>query len=380
MFFRRHGGGAALGGDSSLMAKNTKKFSRSFNSPRRSPRRREPAAKADNVLYIGIDLGTSQSSIVCSSGVRQTVQSVVGWPKDLVSEKLIKKPIVFGDEALRHRLAVDIYYPLERGVIKKGTSRDEEAAMQLIKHLIELARPQPEEKVYVVIGAPAEASVVDQQSLVDGAKEFVDAVMVVSEPFTVAYGLSALDNALVIDIGAGTVDLCRMHGTFPQDGDQKTLYKAGSYVDQKFYELLVEKQPDGKITTLTAKRCKEQHGLVSSTKGVVQMTFPVAGVPFANDVTEELVRACESIVPEILEAVTDLIADHDPEFQEELRHQVILAGGGSQIRGLDKLVEAYLEELGGGKVKKVEDYMYAGAAGALLLAREADPSYWHFVK
>lgn len=334
----------------------------------------------DNVLFVGIDLGTSQSSIASSSGVRKTLQSIVGWPKDLVAQKLIKKPVILGDEALKHRLSVDLYYPLERGVIKKGTSRDEEAAMQLIKHLIELARPQTSEKVHVVIGAPAEASIVDQQSLIDGAKDFVDAVMVVSEPFTVAYGLNALDNALVIDIGAGTVDLCRMHGTFPHEGDQKTLYRAGSYVDQKFYELLAEKYPEGKITQLMAKRCKEANGLVSTAKGVVQLTFPVAGVPYAHDVTEELQRACEAIVPDILEALTDLIAEHDPEFQEVLRQNVILAGGGSQIKGLAALIEEYLGELGGGKVRVVDDYVYSGANGALLLAQEADKSYWHFIK
>lgn len=361
------------------MVKATKKFPQSYR-PSKAPGAKEANMSEGNVLSLGIDLGTSQSSIASSTGVRRTVQSVVGWPRDLVSQKLIKKPIVFGDEALKHRLAVDLYYPLERGVIKKGTVRDEEAAMQLIKHLVEMARPAAGEKVHVVIGAPAEASVVDQQALIDGCKEFVDAVMVVSEPFTVAYGLNALDNSLVIDIGAGTVDLCRMHGTFPHEADQRTLFKAGNYVDQKFYELLVEKHPEGKITQLMAKRAKEQSGLVSAAKGVVQLTFPVAGVPFAHDVTEELQKACEGIVPDILESMTDLIADHDPDFQETLRQNVILAGGGSQMRGLAQLIEEYLKELGGGKVRVVDDYVYCGANGALLLAQEADRAYWHFLK
>ncbi|MFN7974721.1 MAG: rod shape-determining protein, partial [Acidobacteriota bacterium] len=201
------------------MVKSSRRFSPPYKPrPAAAPAARDKAASPDSVLYLGIDLGTSQSSIASSTGIRRTVQSIVAWPKDLVSQKVVKKPIVFGDEALRHRLAVDLYYPLERGVVKKGTTRDQEAAMQLIKHLIEMAPRQSGEKLYVVIGAPAEASVVDQQSLIDGARDFVDAVMVVSEPFSVAYGLSALDNSLVIDIGAGTVDLCRMHGTFPQPG------------------------------------------------------------------------------------------------------------------------------------------------------------------
>ena len=45
----------------------------------------------------------------------------------------------------------------------------------------------------------------------------------IEDHFVVAYGLDYLDDVLVIDIGAGTVDLCRMHGTMPGEADQLTL-------------------------------------------------------------------------------------------------------------------------------------------------------------
>ena len=44
----------------------------------------EKSSKSD-VLCIGIDLGTSQSSIATNTQIRRTVSSVVGWPKDLIS-------------------------------------------------------------------------------------------------------------------------------------------------------------------------------------------------------------------------------------------------------------------------------------------------------
>ena len=40
---------------------------------------------------IGIDLGTSRTSVAASNGVRETVWSYVGYPKDVVSRKLLKK-------------------------------------------------------------------------------------------------------------------------------------------------------------------------------------------------------------------------------------------------------------------------------------------------
>ena len=56
--------------------------------------------------------------------------------------------------------------------------------------------------------------------------------MLVSEPFAVAYGLEALLHAMIIDIGAGTTDLCIMQGRYPAEEDQRTLPDAGDAVDE----------------------------------------------------------------------------------------------------------------------------------------------------
>ena len=82
-----------------------------------------------------------------------------------------------------------------------------------------------------MIGAPARASIASKRILIDAARGVLDAVMIVSEPFAVAYGIGTLDQALIIDIGAGRVDLCRLHGTLPEEQDQITLDEAGDYVD-----------------------------------------------------------------------------------------------------------------------------------------------------
>src|SRR5438128_812564 len=73
---------------------------------------------AENALLLGIDLGTSRSSIVSMNGVRKTVESYVGFARDPVSRKMLKTDIIYGKSALDNRLAVDLYRPLEHGVIK----------------------------------------------------------------------------------------------------------------------------------------------------------------------------------------------------------------------------------------------------------------------
>jgi len=68
-----------------------------------------------------------------------------------------------------------------------------------------------------VIGAPAQATLKNKEAIMQAARSCVDSVMLCSEPFAVAYGLDMLDDVLVIDIGAGTTDLCRMRGTMPEE-------------------------------------------------------------------------------------------------------------------------------------------------------------------
>ena len=89
-----------------------------------------------------------------------------------------------------------------------------------------------------VVGVPAEAMRVNKQQLRAAMSGLVDSLMIVSEPFAVAYGLDALLHALIIDIGAGTTDLCVMNGRYPRDEDQMTLDKAGDSVDDQLEQLI----------------------------------------------------------------------------------------------------------------------------------------------
>lgn len=342
----------------------------------------------EDILYLGVDLGTFQSSIVTSTDIRRTVTSVVGWPKDLISYKFLQKKVVIGEECLKNRMAVDMVWPLEHGVFRHRPtegeealasgeeSREIEAIQHLIAYIMELSERREGQEVRAVIGCPARASAEDRQALLEAVKGKVDYALVASEPFLVAYGLDLFNNALIIDIGAGTLDLCRMHGTIPSEEDQRTLLKAGNYIDSRFHMLLQEKVKDSPITLDMARRIKEQYAFVSSQKEVIYVDFQVDGKPKTYDVTEELREACESILPELISSARELIVTFDPEFQNELRQNILIAGGGSQIRGLAEEVRSNLSEFGPCKVNIVEDPIYAGATGALKLAMDMPDIEW----
>ncbi len=344
------------------------------------------------ILNLGIDLGTSRSVIACDNGVRTFISSYVGYPKDAVSRRLLGKEIVFGEEAIKNRLALNMRRPFEKGMIKYSSylhdkpeefKRHKETARHLLEHLVFLARREEPEDCLIraVVGAPALASTQNRKSLLEITSGIIHDVMITSEPFAVAYGLSILSNALIIDIGAGTVDLCRMQGTIPTEDDQITLTKAGDYIDEILLGLIKERHKGVDVTLHMVKRMKEENSTISDKGEHVVATFPVHGKPTQMDVTEELRIACRAIVPDTVEAIRALVASFDPEFQEILKQNIILAGGGSQIGGLAREIENYMREnLGSGKVTKVEEPLYAGANGGLMLCKDMPDEYWDELK
>ncbi len=331
-----------------------------------------------DTVFIGIDLGTSRSAIVTNSGSQKWVRSIIGWPRDFVSRKLLKKPVLIGDEVYEHKLALDIYRPLERGIIKTGSDKSEESAMILVKHLISsgLESIKEYQKAYAVVGVPSMATEANKDSIKTSLKDLVNGIMIVTEPFTVAYNEDSLSNSIIIDIGAGTCDFCIMHGTVPGDDDQITIYEAGDYIDEQLYDSLLETYPEAQLTKHMATMWKEKYSFVGNPPEPVKVSMPVKGKPVTFDITDNIRKACESIVPSIIEVIKDLIANFDPEFQEEARNNIILAGGCSLIRGLPEYIEDHLGDIGGAKVRTVKDPLYCGAQGAMMIAEDTSAEDW----
>lgn len=339
---------------------------------------KKKAQEIFDTVFIGIDLGTSRSAISTNAGSKTWVRSIIGWPKDFVAKKLLKKNVLIGEEVFENKLALDIYRPLERGIIKTGTDKSEESAMVLIKHLISngLQSIKEYKKAFAVVGVPSMASEANKESIKTALKGLVNGLMIVSEPFTVAYNEDSLSNSIIIDIGAGTCDFCIMHGTIPTDDDQMTIYEAGDYIDDQLYESILDSYPEAQFTKHMVTSWKEKYSFVGKAPESVKVSMPVKGKPVTFDITENIRKSCESIIPSIVEVITDLIADFDPEFQEEARNNIILAGGCSLIRGLPEMLEDHLRDIGGATVKTVEDPLYCGAHGALLIAEDTSMEDW----
>lgn len=334
----------------------------------------------DTCVSLGIDLGTSRSAIVTSNGVRHAIESYVGWPVDAIARTVVPKPILIGREALDHRLMLDLRRPLEAGYIKEGSDKDVAAVRELLRYLLTRAGIEPDDPhrptVRAVVGVPACALAGKHQLLRNAVTGLVDHVKLVPEPFAVAYGLEALRHTLVIDIGAGTTDFCVLHGRYPTDEELQTVAMAGDTVDTELATLVHARYPDAQVSIHMARAWKEQWGFVGEAPHRVQVTVPIQGLPTQVDITEEMRRACELLLPPLTHAMRELLGRVEPEYQAQVRANIILAGGSSQLVGLRDSLHQALAHVGGGQVAVVVDPDFAGAVGGLALAVEADEADW----
>ncbi len=335
-----------------------------------------------DLVFIGIDLGTSRTSIATSTGQRETIWSYVGYPRDHVAKKHFGgRDIIYGKEALDGRLSLELCRPMAGSSVKRRGAQDDarrkKAIKDLLHHVIQIARIPHGSTIYGMIGAPAEASMEGRATILEAVDECIDSVIICSEPYAVAYGLDFIDDTLVIDCGAGTTDLCRLHGTMPKAEDQRTHEIAGDSIDQELARLVREAYPEAQFSINMIRAFKEKYSSVSKRMDPAIVSMPVAGRPQQFDITELVFKACYTLVPPTVTALQELIATYDPEYQEKMRSHILLGGGGSVIRGLGLAIEQALEEYGGGHVITVAEPQHAGADGALKFALDMPAEYWN---
>ena len=320
-------------------------------------------------LYVGIDLGTYQSTIASSAGKLQTIETVVGRPKDPVARNFLGRDVLFGEDALKNKLACNLYRPMAAGV-----TQDDEAnlaaAKAFVSHLLETVDPEEFDEVLGVICSPSHVSFTDKSNLVATLRGQVNAIMVVTEPFATAYGIDEIAGSIVVDIGAGTTDIARVYGTFPTDEDQVTITEAGDWLDLQLMELIKKKYTGAQVTKDMVRKWKEASSYVGGEAREVTVELSVDGKRQVVDIGDLILEACELIIPKIGNAIKRNVAGADPEYQQILRNNIILSGGGSLMDGVAERVASEISDIGDVRVWCVEDPINSVAAGALKLASE----------
>ena len=346
------------------------------------------------VWLIGLDWGTNTSCLVgsrCGSTERSLhrhVPTVVGYAKKGIVPDLLpgNARILFGAEALKHRLHLRLVQPMVHGVLSHlASSRD------FARHLRSLISAPVGCEIRAVVGVPANADTTARENIRQAVAGVFDRVIFIPEPFLAALGyrdetrlgksdyVDPVKNSLFVDIGAGTTDVCLVQGCYPTAEDQISYPFAGDRVDALLAEAIKKTYPDCDPSLLKVREIKETYSFVAASTQPVVADVMVGGKVRRLDLTEQIASSCRALLSHILEVVKTLIGRSSSDSVTDLLQNIILTGGGSRIRDLAPELQRLLAEEGYEKprVNVVgENYKEFVAHGAWKAARHAQEDQW----
>ncbi len=352
----------------------------------------EMATKTKQATILGIDLGTN--STVFQAAVdgnpiehdRDVFPSLVGYAKPGLVPGILpaNADVLFGEDALEYRLHLDLRWPLADGFVD-----DVETCQAFTQFIKQQIKSEDGSELWAVVGAPANATPEKQKLIRQAFAGVVDQMLVVPEPFLSAMGLRDDDrigdssyvdptkHSLIVDIGAGTTDCCLVQGYFPGADDQISVPLAGDAIDEKLCDAMKKRYPDVKLTRVTVTRLKEESSFVGDPQPV-EVKFYVDGKPKKVDVGDILRESCDILTEPVLDCIRQLLSRCDSESVVQVLQNIIVTGGGSQIRGFGERIEAILHEEGyeDARVVTPEDYRYLVARGALKIANNVREDQW----
>ncbi len=324
-------------------------------------------------LDIGIDLGTANTLVnVRGKGI------VINEPSWVAIEKRTRSPLAIGAEAKemmgRTPANVVAIRPLRDGVISEF-----EITQAMLEYFIGKAHEQsivPVPRPRVVVGIPSGATEVEKRAVYDaamsaGARE----VGLIEEPKAAALGaglpVNEVRGSMVADIGGGTseVAVLSMGGTVIS----RSLRVAGDEMDLDIVQYI-----RNKYNLLIGERIAEQvkmtigsaYHLPEEKTAVVRGRNLVTGLPEAVEVSSvEIREAIANSVDTIISTIKDALDETPPEIIADLMETgVCLAGGGSQLLGLDRRLQDELHI----RVWVAEDPMSCVARGAGMVLENYD--------
>lgn len=293
---------------------------------------------------VGIDLGTANTLVyVRGKGI------VIREPSAVARHKKSKEILAIGMSAKkmmgRAPATIEALRPLKDGVIA-----DFDATAAMLKHYIQQVHesgtvmpkiPRPK----VIIGIPSGVTEVERRAVADAA---IDAgareAHLIEEPMAAAIGanlpIEGPEGNFIVDIGGGTSEIAVISLGGIVLG--RSVRIAGDEMDEAIinyvrlkYSLLLG-QP-------TAEEVKMTIGSAIATKGkfaVVRGRDLETGLPKSIKLAgSEIQEALSPILQEIVGNIVDTLEETPPELTSDIMERgITLAGGGSLISGIDKLI------------------------------------------
>ena len=288
---------------------------------------------------IAIDLGTANTLIWLSGkGI------IINEPSIIARSTKTGVVLAVGDDAKemlgKTHEGIETIRPLRDGVIADFTAVDEMLQGFIRKvNLNRLTRPR------MVICVPSGVTEVERRAVRDsGEKQAAREVFLVDEPVAAAIGIG-LDISkpvgnIIVDIGGGTTEVAviSLNGVVTK----KAIRVAGDEMDDAIQHWF-RNEHKLEIGAQTAEQIKISVGSAMRTKSrniLVKGRDLVSGIPKTIDIrTDEIRQALKDPVKRILDVIKDALEATPAELSSDIIDRgIVLAGGGSQLRGLDQVL------------------------------------------
>ncbi len=291
---------------------------------------------------IGIDLGTANSLVYLrGKGI------VVNEPSIVAVNNKTGQVLAIGEGAKkmlgRAPSHINVVKPLINGVIS-----DFEMTHEILRHFFKKIGNNPIFSYYcAVIGIPPDLTEVERKSVEDAATTAgVVKVYLIEEPVAAALGARLPINEptanMIIDIGGGTTDIAiiSMGGTVTA----KSLKIAGDKFNDDIINFIKDEFKLA-IGEPTAEELKTVIGSAISLDEKLELIIRgrdmATGLPREIVVKDNQIRfAISRSLGLIIKAIKETIEIAPPELAGDiLKRGVYLCGGGSLLKGIDKLIE-----------------------------------------
>ena len=334
-------------------------------------------AKLKNIftMDIGIDLGTANSLVYAKDrGV------VLREPSVVAIQAGSKRVLAVGEEA-KSMLGKTPGNIVAIRPMKSGVIADYDITEAMLSYFIGKACPKRIYSRYfkprVVIAVPSGITEVEKRAVEDAGKAAgAGEVFLIEEPMAAAIGVglpvSEPSGSMIVDIGGGTceVAIISLAGIVHSYSARQA---GGDAMDNCIINYL-KREYNFAIGERTAEMIKIEIGSAYPLEEEMEMEVRgvdiVQGLPFTRKVTSQEVReALKDPVSQIIAAVRSTLDKCEPELASDLVDRgIVLSGGSSQLRGLDKLIaqETRLP------VTLAEDPLSAVAEGTGTVLNELD--------
>lgn len=303
----------------------------------------------DNMLLfskdLGIDLGTSNVLIYAAGkGIILREPAVVALDRN--TGKILQVGAAARNMLGRTPGNVVAIHPMQDGVIS-----DYELTARMLSEMIRRAVKHSIVKPRMIVCVPSSITEVEERAVIQAATEAgARRVYLIEEPLAAALGaqldISAPEGRMVVDIGGGTTDI----GVLSMNGvaTSASIKIAGVTFDECIVKFL-RKHFGLVIGSNTAEDIKIAIGCVWQRPDTRSMA--VKGRDLKTGLAREIVITSDDVFEalkrparQIADKVLDVLELTTPELVADIsKNGIVLTGGGSQIYGMDMLIQERTE-------------------------------------